>query len=101
MEFIQSLKNISTNIIAITGSCGKTTLKELLGNSLKKISKVRGVRYVIPTIPEDCTDWSDCYPSKKRLSKYNTASTFACIILFPSSSLIAGPDDPKGKMPFG
>jgi MurE/MurF fusion protein len=33
-------KNISTKIIAITGSCGKTTLKELLGNSLKKISKV-------------------------------------------------------------
>ena len=33
-------KNISGKIIAITGSCGKTTLKELLGNSLKKISKV-------------------------------------------------------------
>ena len=33
-------KNINTNIIAITGSCGKTSLKELLGNSLKKISKV-------------------------------------------------------------
>ncbi len=33
-------KNISTKIIAITGSAGKTTLKELLGNSLKKISKV-------------------------------------------------------------
>jgi MurE/MurF fusion protein len=33
-------KNINTNIIAITGSCGKTTLKELLGSSLKKISKV-------------------------------------------------------------
>ncbi len=32
-------KNIDTKIIAITGSCGKTTLKELLGNSLKKISK--------------------------------------------------------------
>ena len=32
--------NINTNIIAITGSCGKTTLKELLGNSLRKISKV-------------------------------------------------------------
>ncbi len=32
--------NIITNIIAITGSCGKTTLKELLGNSLRKISKV-------------------------------------------------------------
>ncbi len=31
-------KNISTNIIAITGSCGKTTLKELLGNVLGKIS---------------------------------------------------------------
>ena len=31
-------KNISTNIIAITGSCGKTTLKELLGSVLGKIS---------------------------------------------------------------
>ena len=33
-------KNINTKIIAITGSCGKTTLKELLGSSLKKIAKV-------------------------------------------------------------
>jgi len=33
-------ENIKTKIIAITGSCGKTTLKELLGNSLKKLSKV-------------------------------------------------------------
>ncbi len=33
-------KSIDTNIIAITGSCGKTTLKELLGNVLTKISKV-------------------------------------------------------------
>ncbi len=33
-------KNIDTNIIAITGSCGKTTLKELLGNVLRKISRV-------------------------------------------------------------
>ncbi len=33
-------KNINTKIIAITGSCGKTSLKELLGNSLKKISRV-------------------------------------------------------------
>jgi len=33
-------QNINTRIIAITGSCGKTTLKELLGSSLKKISKV-------------------------------------------------------------
>ena len=33
-------QNINTNIIAITGSCGKTTLKELLGNSLKQVSKV-------------------------------------------------------------
>src|SRR5210317_908206 len=31
-------ENIKTKIIAITGSCGKTTLKELLGNSLKQIS---------------------------------------------------------------
>ena len=33
-------KNINTKIIAITGSCGKTTLKELLGSTLKKISSV-------------------------------------------------------------
>ena len=33
-------RNLKTKIIAITGSCGKTTLKELLGNTLKKISKV-------------------------------------------------------------
>ena len=33
-------QNINTKIIAITGSCGKTTLKELLGSTLKKISKV-------------------------------------------------------------
>ena len=33
-------KNINTKIIAITGSCGKTTLKELLGNSLGKMCKV-------------------------------------------------------------
>ena len=33
-------ENINTKIIAITGSCGKTTLKELLGNSLNKISRV-------------------------------------------------------------
>ena len=33
-------ENIDTKIIAITGSCGKTTLKELLGNTLKKLSKV-------------------------------------------------------------
>ena len=32
--------SISTKIIAITGSCGKTTLKEMLGYSLRKISKV-------------------------------------------------------------
>jgi MurE/MurF fusion protein len=33
-------RNINTKIIAITGSCGKTSLKELLGDSLKKVSKV-------------------------------------------------------------
>jgi murE/murF fusion protein len=33
-------QNINTKIIAITGSCGKTTLKELLGSTLNKISKV-------------------------------------------------------------
>ena len=33
-------KNIDAKIIAITGSCGKTTLKELLGDTLSKFSKV-------------------------------------------------------------
>ncbi len=33
-------ENIDTKIIAITGSCGKTTLKDLLGSSLKKLYKV-------------------------------------------------------------
>ena len=33
-------KSIDTNIIAITGSCGKTTVKELLGKVLSKINKV-------------------------------------------------------------
>ena len=33
-------ENIKTKIIAITGSCGKTTLKELLGNSINQLSKV-------------------------------------------------------------
>ena len=32
--------NLNSKIIAITGSCGKTTLKELLGNSMKKISTI-------------------------------------------------------------
>ena len=31
-------KNINAKIISITGSCGKTTLKEMIGSSLKKIS---------------------------------------------------------------
>jgi len=33
-------ENINTKIVAVTGSCGKTSLKELLGSSLKKVSKV-------------------------------------------------------------
>ena len=32
-------ENISAKIISITGSCGKTTLKEIMGYALKKISK--------------------------------------------------------------
>ena len=32
-------KNLNTKIIAITGSCGKTTLKEMIGSVLNKISK--------------------------------------------------------------
>ncbi len=36
----QSYRNcIDSNIIGITGSCGKTTLKQLLGQSLSKIAK--------------------------------------------------------------
>ena len=33
-------ENIDTKIVAITGSCGKTSLKELLGKVMSKISKV-------------------------------------------------------------
>ncbi len=33
-------ENTQSKIIAITGSCGKTSLKELIGKTLKKISKV-------------------------------------------------------------
>ena len=33
-------ENLSSKVIAITGSCGKTSLKELIGSSLKKISRV-------------------------------------------------------------
>jgi MurE/MurF fusion protein len=32
-------ENVNAKIIAITGSCGKTTLKEMMGRTLKKISK--------------------------------------------------------------
>ena len=42
----------------------------------KKISKAKGVLYVIPTLPDDCSDWSECYPSKSRLSKYNFKDAF-------------------------
>ena len=31
--------NVSTKIISITGSCGKTTLKEMISSVMKKISK--------------------------------------------------------------
>ena len=33
-------ENVMSKIIAITGSCGKTSLKELIGKTLKKINKV-------------------------------------------------------------
>ena len=33
-------ENIHAKIISITGSCGKTTLKEMIGLTLKKISRV-------------------------------------------------------------
>ena len=32
--------NVSTKIISITGSCGKTTLKEMISSVMKKISKI-------------------------------------------------------------
>ena len=32
-------ENINAKIISITGSCGKTTLKEMIGNTLKQVSK--------------------------------------------------------------
>ena len=32
-------ENINAKIISITGSCGKTTLKEMIGSTLKKVSK--------------------------------------------------------------
>ena len=32
-------ENINAKIISITGSCGKTTLKEMIGSTLKKISR--------------------------------------------------------------
>ena len=32
-------ENVDAKIISITGSCGKTTLKEMIGSTLKKISK--------------------------------------------------------------
>jgi len=42
----------------------------------KKMSKAKGVLYGFPKMPSDCIDWSDCYPSKKRLSKYNFNDAF-------------------------
>ncbi len=44
LKFLTNISKIfrgilDTKIIAITGSCGKTTLKEILGNTLKKISR--------------------------------------------------------------
>ena len=34
--FIYFRENINAKIISITGSCGKTTLKEMIGLTLKK-----------------------------------------------------------------
>jgi len=42
----------------------------------KKISKAKEVLYVIPALPDDCSDWTECYPSKSRLSKYNFKDAF-------------------------
>ena len=43
-------KKLNLTIIGITGSCGKTSLKELLGNSLKKISNVISFGNLFPAI---------------------------------------------------
>ena len=33
-------ENVNAKIISITGSCGKTTLKEMIGHTLKEVSKI-------------------------------------------------------------
>jgi hypothetical protein len=42
----------------------------------KKIANSKNVIYVIPNMPKDCIDWSDCYPSKKRLLSYGFTNAF-------------------------
>lgn len=42
----------------------------------KKMANGKGVQYLLPSPPKDCKDWSDCYPSKERLSKYNFKDAF-------------------------
>ena len=42
----------------------------------KKLSNAKRLKYAIPNFPKDCKDWTDCYPSKKRLTKYGFKSAF-------------------------
>ena len=42
----------------------------------KKLSNNNKVQYIIPNLPQDCVDWSDCYPSRTRLLKYDFKNAF-------------------------
>ena len=42
----------------------------------KKLSNNNKVKYIMPNLPQDCMDWSDCFPSRERLSKYNFRDAF-------------------------
>ena len=42
----------------------------------KKLSNNKKVQYIMPNLPQDCIDWSDCFPSRERLSMYNFRDAF-------------------------
>ena len=42
----------------------------------KKLSNNKKVQYIMPNLPQDCMDWSDCFPSRERLSMYNFMDAF-------------------------
>ena len=42
----------------------------------KKLSNNKKVQYIMPNLPQDCMDWSDCFPSRERLSMYNFRDAF-------------------------